>query len=576
MLGMALAALAALAAVVGGAATSVTLCGEGFHTDAQASAKSCAAAVGEHVRGDYLRNLGGMSQTEYQLACCAENKCAPWTETFGADTQPQGYELLNPGGSTASALGALCADGYEGEPVAVCPVAGGPFAPLRGCAPRPLPSRLHPVPVDVVAEWDARHGPKSPAELYWLAKLEIGYFFLLGAAAVRVAFSLGARLCDCLGAPSRLGVGSLIYCAALATLAACCAFATWTEIIRFIYEDIDVHGGSAAYWFAHSRVFVRAYIAVTDTAAGWWWSSQLLMFVAPLMLFFRVHALRHPEPAGIPVLAYALLGFLGAISLATPLFLLEVALRSRVLAGADAASRKTEAARLAGVPAMPAYTAGALVLSMACALLLPAALVVRDEAGAELPYNVLLIAVHDALMVAALPFGWRLVGSSSSSSDAGAQSRGLLLFAAAAGSLAAGSHLLNSADIVRELLRSSVIATTPQDVLAAIVGGGFPAANACQASISTDVVGTAATVVLYIVASAAGVTQEAVLHSGSSSGGSSKSGRGVVYALCFCAAVPVLSLCGACCALVLLREWAVGAPPQEAAAAPIAVKEKVR
>ena len=54
MLGMALTALAALAAVVGGAATSVTLCGEGFHTDAQASAKSCAAAVGEHVRGDYL------------------------------------------------------------------------------------------------------------------------------------------------------------------------------------------------------------------------------------------------------------------------------------------------------------------------------------------------------------------------------------------------------------------------------------------------------------------------------------------------------------------------------------------
>ena len=210
-------------------------------------------------------------------------------------------------------------------------------------------------------------------------------------------------------------------------------------------------------------------------------------------------------------------------------------------------------------------------------LLPPAALVVRDEVGAELPYKVLLIAVHDALMVAALPFGWRLVGSSSSSSsNAGAQSRGLLLFAAAAGSLVAGSHLLNSADIVRELLRSSVIATTPQDVLAAIVGGGFPAANACQASISTDVVGTTATVMLYIVASAAGVTQEAVLHSDSSSGGSSKSGRGVVYALCFCAAVPVLSLCGACCALVLLREWAAGAPPQEAAAAPIAVKEKIR
>ena len=65
MLGMALAALAALAAAVGGAATSVTLCGEGFHTDAQASAKSCAAAVGEHVRGDYLGNLPATYPSQY-------------------------------------------------------------------------------------------------------------------------------------------------------------------------------------------------------------------------------------------------------------------------------------------------------------------------------------------------------------------------------------------------------------------------------------------------------------------------------------------------------------------------------
>ena len=37
-----------------------------------------------------------------------------------------------------------------------------------------------------------------------------------------------------------------------------------------------------------------------------------------------MHALRLPE---LPVLPYVLLGFLGAISLATPLFLLDLSLR---------------------------------------------------------------------------------------------------------------------------------------------------------------------------------------------------------------------------------------------------------
>ena len=266
------------------------------------------------------------------------------------------------------------------------------------------------------------------------------------------------------------------------------------------------------------------------------------MFVAPLMLFFRVHALRHP---GIPVLAYALLGFLGAISLATPLFLLEVALRSRLRTGKEEPN--------VSVPAMPAYTTAALAISMACALLLPAALAVRVEAG-MLPYKVLLIAVHDALLLAALPFGWRLRVCSRPTEG---RSNGMLLFAAAAGALAAGSHLLNTADLVRELHQTSTVGIAPRDILMVVVNGGFPAANACQASISTDVVGTVVTVALYIVAATAGATQEARLSVDADPVAKfCNIGRGIVNALCFVAAVPLVSLCGACCALIVVREGA--------------------
>jgi hypothetical protein len=343
--------------------------------------------------------------------------------------------------------------------------------------------------------------------------------------------------------------GSLLYCAALAALASWCAVATWTEIIRFIYEDVAIFGGSSAYWLAHSKVFVRAYLAVTDTAAGWWWSCQLLVFVAPLMVFFRVHALRHP---GIPVLAYALLGFLGAISLATPLFLLEVALRSHT----PAAPAAVAAGSAKGAPAMPSYTAWALGLSMVCSLLLPTAVAIIDEAT-EFPYKVLLITLHDALIVAAVPIGWRLTESSAAAAQP-ATASGLTLFAAAAGALAVASHLLNTAEIVRDLFVSPAAmgVVTPADLQDAVVGGGFPVLNPCQASISTDVVGTMLTIAMYIAASTAGVTKEALL--GVTDGSIASSGGGIVkgcaIALCFCAAVPVLSLCGACCALAVMRE----------------------
>lgn len=531
-----------------------TLCGDGFHADPLAAGEACAAAVGEHVRGDYLKNLGGMSVSVYRLACCAENHCVPYAEAFGGRV-PRGYELLNPAGDTASGLGAMCAEGYDGEPVAVCPRTLAVFLPLSGCAKRRPPSASNPVGASTAAEWAAAHGPQTDAAWYWLAKKEIGYFLLLGAAAARVAASLAARLIACLSG-GELTAGSLLYCAALAALASWCAIATWTEIVRFIYEDIAVFGGSSAYWLAHSKVFVRAYLAVTDTAAGWWWSCQLLVFVAPLMLFFRVHALRHP---GIPVLAYALLGFLGAISLATPLFLLEVALRSHTPAMDGAAVLGSAK----GAPSMPSYTACALGLSMVCSLLLPTAVAIIDEAT-EFPYKVLLITLHDALIIAAVPIGWRLTDSSSAAAVQPATS-GLVLFTAAAGALAVASHLLNTAEIVRDLFVSPAAmgVVTPTDVQASVVGGGFPLLNPCQASISTDVIGTTLTVAMYIAASTAGVTKGALLGVTDGSIASSASGgivKGCTIALCFCAAVPVLSLCGACCALVLVHERPSSAP----------------
>ena len=77
---------------------AITVCGEGYHADPQAVGEKCAGAVGQSVRNNYLQNLGRMNLAEYQLACCLENKCVPWAQSF--QSIPRGYELLFEGGAT--------------------------------------------------------------------------------------------------------------------------------------------------------------------------------------------------------------------------------------------------------------------------------------------------------------------------------------------------------------------------------------------------------------------------------------------------------------------------------------------
>jgi hypothetical protein len=224
--------------------------------------------------------------------------------------------------------------------------------------------------------WEREHAPTG-AELAWLGRKEIAYFVVLALSACRVLASLGsaaAALRAAAAAQAQQGGGAQrrgtgrpqgparavnMYTLLLGALAGVCAYMTWTEIVSFIEVDVAAHGQSLGYWFSHSKVFVRAYILVTESKSGWVWSSQLLVFVAPLMLFFRAHASNLASSSGsgsgasVPVIAYALLGFLGAISLATPLFMVEISLRYRAAAAAAAVAGSQPRSAASGAAAPP-------------------------------------------------------------------------------------------------------------------------------------------------------------------------------------------------------------------------------
>lgn len=70
-------------------------------------------------------------------------------------------------------------------------------------------------------------------------------------------------------------------------------------------------------------VFVQAYIDVTKNSSGWLMSSQLLMFVASACTFLLAESSAIGMPRYLSI-SYIILGFLGAISLAFPLFFAHV------------------------------------------------------------------------------------------------------------------------------------------------------------------------------------------------------------------------------------------------------------
>ena len=68
------------------------------------------------------------------------------------------------------------------------------------------------------------------------------------------------------------------------------------------------------------NLFVEAYVLVADEAPGWWWSCTLLTWVTVACPMAHVEAIRRGLPART-ALAYVVLAFLGAVSLAFPLLL---------------------------------------------------------------------------------------------------------------------------------------------------------------------------------------------------------------------------------------------------------------
>ena len=102
---------------------------------------------------------------------------------------------------------------------------------------------------------------------------------------------------------------------ALLALAAAAGISTWYYIIRFfVWTFVEQAGSDWRTWIIHSDLFVQAYRMVSKSPLHWFWSSQLLIFTCGFVSMLKCTGGRRPW-------TFALLGFLGAISVATALFL---------------------------------------------------------------------------------------------------------------------------------------------------------------------------------------------------------------------------------------------------------------
>ena len=59
-------------------------------------------------------------------------------------------------------------------------------------------------------------------------------------------------------------------------------YVTWSLIFSFFREENNLSSE-----YAHNA-FIKAYVLVTNTRAGWMWSAQLLMWVIPGCLYLQV------------------------------------------------------------------------------------------------------------------------------------------------------------------------------------------------------------------------------------------------------------------------------------------------
>ena len=88
---------------------------------------------------------------------------------------------------------------------------------------------------------------------------------------------------------------------------------TWRLILLFFVE----HTQRYAVHPDPPNLFVEAYVLVCDAPAGWWWTNILLLWVTVACPMVHAEATRRGMPPSV-VLAYIIVAFLGAVSLAFP------------------------------------------------------------------------------------------------------------------------------------------------------------------------------------------------------------------------------------------------------------------
>lgn len=208
--------------------------------------------------------------------------------------------------------------------------------------------------------------------------------FALAAVSVRMYKSyrslLQARNINARRRSRALRFGTLLL--ALATLA---GISTWYYIIRFFaWTFFDQAGGNWQIWISQSDLFIQAYRMVSKTPQHWFWSSQLLVLTCGFVSVLKCAGTRRAW-------VFALLGFLGAISVASAIFLADWIARNAVDRNENEVSKETGRCQVGLVLGLSILLAFASIVANS----------LLDIIGPAYVFNLLFM--HIILLVALIP-----------------------------------------------------------------------------------------------------------------------------------------------------------------------------
>lgn len=204
---------------------------------------------------------------------------------------------------------------------------------------------------------------------------------------------------------------------------------TWRLILLFFVEHTQRYA-------AHPdppNLFVEAYVLVCDAPAGWWWTNILLVWVTVACPMVHAEATRRGMPPSV-VLAYIIVAFLGAVSLAFPPLLAHLLTLPTTPRKTGKTSLAAAAAAAAGVNA--AADVNALWWPVCIGASLLSIVVLPCSVALSRPIFILaLVIVHVVLALPFMPIATRSPKDGNSPSDdisvLGARGYRLLAFTSA-------------------------------------------------------------------------------------------------------------------------------------------------